>query len=363
MKKNVLICSYSLCIGGIEKSLINLLKNINYDKYNIDLILEQASGELIDEVPSKVNIMEYKPFKLKIKLIRKSLNYLKQLKYRILLKNTYDASICFATYSYPSNLLTRLASKNTILYIHSDYTKIYDEEKLKNFFDTRNINDFKHIIFVSNESKNNLIKYYPNIVNKSKVINNLIDINDILEKSKDDIKLPYNKKDINLLFVGRLEEESKNILYQLEIINDLKNKYNNIKLYIIGDGKDRELYENYIKSNNLENYVKLLGSKINPYPYIKKCDYILLTSNYEGYPVIFNESIVLKKDIISTIEISDEYTHIGKNFGFLLSKKKQNFIKSIEDILDNKLTKKINIDMDKINKKRLKELEMILDEE
>lgn len=363
MKKNILICSYNLEIGGIEKSLINLLKNIDYKKYNIDLILESVSGELLNDIPTFVNIIEYKPYKLRIKLIQKTFNFLKQLRYKTLLKNTYDASICYATYSYPANFLTRIASKNTILFIHSDYTKIYDEKNVINFFDTRNINEFKNIVFVSNEIKNNLIKYYPNIVNKSKVINNIIDINNVLEKSKEKIELPYNKNNINLLFVGRLEEESKNILYQLDIINELKDKYSNIRLYIIGNGKDKEIYENYIQEHNLDNYIILLGEKTNPYPYIKECDYVLLTSNYEGYPVIFNECIVLKKDVISTIKISDDYTCIGDNFGFLLSKDKKEFINSIKNILDNKLTNNKKLDINKINKERIKELEMIFNEE
>ena len=60
MKKNILISANTLCIGGIEKSLINLLKNIDLKKYNVDLILEHATGELLTEVPTNINILEYK---------------------------------------------------------------------------------------------------------------------------------------------------------------------------------------------------------------------------------------------------------------------------------------------------------------
>ncbi len=359
--KKILVCANSLCIGGIEKSLINLLKSIDYKKYNVDLILESISGELIKEVPPNINILEYKPYKLKNKVLQKTLNFLKQLKYKILLKNKYDCSICYATYSYSSNLLSRIASKNNILFVHSDYTLIYNEQELKQFFDTRNINEFKKIVFVSNESKNNLIKYYPNIVNNSIVINNIIDINDIKEKSKEKIKLPYNKNNINLLFVGRLEEKSKNILFQLEMIKELKNKFKNIKLYIIGDGIDKETYIKYIKDNKLNNYIELLGKKTNPYPYIKHCDYLILTSNYEGYPVIFNESIVLNSDIISTIKISDDLTCIGDNFGFLINKK--TFIKEISNILENKTHNTNKLNIEKINQERIEKIERLFDGE
>lgn len=40
-EKNILIASYNLDFGGIETSLINLLKNINFDKYKVTLVLEK----------------------------------------------------------------------------------------------------------------------------------------------------------------------------------------------------------------------------------------------------------------------------------------------------------------------------------
>ena len=358
MKKNILIASNTLCIGGIEKSLINLIYNIDLKKYNVDLILEHATGELLNEVPTNINILEYKPHNLKIKILQKILNLLKQTRYKLTLKNAYDISICYATYSYPDNFITRLASKNRILFIHSDYTKLYNKEELLKFFDTRNITEFNKIVFVSKESKDNLIKYYPNIVDKSIVINNIIDIDKIKKLSEEKIENVFNKKDINLLFVGRLEESSKNIMFQISKIKELKKIYKNIKLYIIGDGPDKEKYIKYINDNKLSDNIIMLGQKNNPYPYIKKCDYVLLTSNYEGYPVIFNEAIALKKDIISTIKISDNYTCIGDNFGFLISK--DNFISEIKNILNNKLHNNDKINIEDINNKRINDIEKLI---
>jgi len=360
--KKILICANNLCVGGIEKSLINLLKQINYNNFEIDLMLESFSGELINELPKNINIIEYHVYNLKNKLIQKLLNYTNQLKWSLKYKNKYDTSICYATYSYAANKISRISSKNRIMYIHSDYTKLYNESDLKQFFNTRNLNNFNKIIFVSNESKDNLIKYYPSIVDKTQVINNIINIDEIKEKSKFQIKETFNKENIYLLFIGRLEEESKNISTQLKLINDLKKDIPNIKLYLVGDGPNKEDYIEYIKTNKLENYIKILGQKENPYPYIKNADYVLLTSNYEGYPVIFNESLVLKTDIISTIKISDEYTCIGKNFGHLLSNRYDKTLQELKNILINKKHKKINIDIEGINKKRLRKIEELLNE-
>lgn len=53
-KKKILIAAYNLDIGGIEISLINLLKNINYEKYDITLVLEKKKGVFLDEVPKQI---------------------------------------------------------------------------------------------------------------------------------------------------------------------------------------------------------------------------------------------------------------------------------------------------------------------
>lgn len=360
--KKILICANTLCIGGIEKSLINLLNKIDKSQYKIDLMLENKSGELLKLVPNNINIIEYKVYNKKNKLLQKSLNFFNQIKWTLKRKNYYDASICFATYSYAANKISKISSKKSILYIHSDYTKIYNEKELKHFFDTRKIEDYQNIIFVSNEAKTNLIKYYSSIVDKSKVINNIIDIESIKKLSKEEAEIKFNKKNINLLFVGRLEEESKNIFTQLKLINDIKETIPNIKLYIIGDGDNKEDYIKYIKDNNLKDYIHLLGQKENPYPYIKNSDYILLTSNYEGYPVIFNEAIVLKKDIISTIKISDDCTCIGENFGYLISSSYKETKKELLNIIKNKSHRKDFLDIENINKERLNKILGVINE-
>ncbi len=362
MKKNILICANTLEYGGIEKSLVTLLNNINYNKYNIDLVLEKKQGDLIKDINKNVNILEVKVSTNKIKILRKIINYTRKLLFNIK-HNNYDASVCYATYSYSANKLARISSNNKILFIHSDYTLLYNDKELKNFYDTRYINEFNKIVFVSNEMKNNLIKIYPNIKNKSYVINNLIDYENILKLSKENVDIKFNKDNINLLFVGRLDETSKNIMLQLELINKLKNKYKNIRLYIIGDGIDKDKYINYIKENKLEKFIKLLGYIKNPYPYIKECNYIILTSFYEGFPVIFNEALVLKKCVLSTLKLSDDIINIGDNFGILISNKIDTLTREIEEIIKNKKENIININIEQINKKRIKKIEELLDKE
>ena len=357
MKKKLLFTAYNLDIGGIEKALVNLLNKINYNKYEVTLILEKKEGRLLNQINKNVSIKELKVSNNKFILFRKALNYLRKLKFRLFNKNKYDFSCCYATYSYSGNLLARIASKNSMIYVHSNYVTIFnnDEKKLKEFFDTRSIDKFKYITFVSNESKNDFLKYYKNYSDKSLVYNNFIDIENVLKLSKDDIEIERPKDKIVLLFVGRLEDESKKLERAFKIVRE----FDNTILWIVGDGPDRKKYEDIVNKYNINNRVVFFGMKSNPYPYMRLTDYLILTSDYEGFPVTYLEAFVLNKKIITTIPVSDDKLDFSK-IAYIISKDK-NMISEVKSILkDNKEYKKISLR--DIQEERMKSLEKIFDD-
>ena len=118
------------------------------------------------------------------------------------------------------------------------------------------------------------------------------------------------------------------------------------------------MYEDYAKK--LKN-VKFLGKKTNPYPYMKKADYIILTSDYEGFPVTYLEAIILSKPIITTIDVSDDEINIGAYYAKIISKDENKMIKEVETIISKGFNQK-QIDFNLIQEKRIKKLEKIFDE-
>ena len=88
--KKILIASYNLDFGGIETSLINLLKNFDLNKYNITLVLEKKEGVFLNDVPSGIKIKEYKVSDNKNIFIRKFINLLKRIKWLLFNYKRYD---------------------------------------------------------------------------------------------------------------------------------------------------------------------------------------------------------------------------------------------------------------------------------
>lgn len=353
-KKDLLFADKSMITGGIEKAQLNLLNNIDYKKYNVTVILEEKTGDLLDKINNNVKVIELKVSDNNNVIIRKIINTYRKLIFKIFNYHNYDFSCCYTTYSYSSNKIAKIASQNNSFYVHSDYSNVYKDEKdFRNFFDSRKVDEYKNIIFVSNESKKSFIKYYPELEEKTLVLNNFIDIEEIKEKSKEKIEKSKNNKTL-FVFVGRLDDTSKKLKRAIKLVEKL-----DIDLWIIGDGPDRGRYEEYAKELKVSNKITFFGKKSNPYPYIKEADYIILTSDYEGFPVIYQEAMVLRKNIITTINTSDDQINM-KDYAYIISKDEK-MINEVKDIISkNNKTKEINFE--EIQNKRRKQFEKLFNE-
>mgnify|MGYP000699688947 CR=1 FL=1 len=343
--KKLLFGAYSLDIGGIEKALVILVNKLQEKGYDITLVLEKKQGIFLNEIDPKIKIIEYAPSNSKNKIQRKIINLIKRVKFTLKHKNKYDFSASFATYSLPASFIARTASKNCYLWGHADYLTLFDGnvEEMKEFFIERNYEKFKKIIFVSKEGKDSFIKVFPEMKEKTMVCNNLIDANKILELSKEKIpeedlskinKLENTQKETTIFInVGRHQEKQKKLSRLIEVATMLKKDNMNFKIIFIGDGPETEEYKKQVKNNQLENNIIFLGKKQNPYPYFKIADCVVLTSDYEGYPVVFLESFILEKPIITT-KVSD-YREVENKYGFVTEKDTNDIYEKMKNFILN----------------------------
>lgn len=357
-KKELLFSINDLRVGGIETAIINLLNNIDYKKYNVTLVMEEKTGVLLKNVNKNVKVQELKVSNNKNVIIRKGINFIRKLNFSILNYHKFDFSCCYATYSLSANKIALTASKNNSIYVHSNYRYIYkDKTEFKNFFNCRNISSFRRIIFVANEAEKDFIKIYPELKNKCLVLNNFIDPDKILKLSTEKISETHPKNKKLFVFIGRLDDSSKKVSRAINLLKSLSD----INLLIVGDGPDRKMYEDLVTKNDLSKRVTFVGQKTNPYPYINLADYIILTSDYEGFPVTYLEAITLHKRILTTIDVSDESTNIGKDYATIISMDEKEMLKDVQKELSSPRKIK-DIDIKQIQKERLEKLENIFNE-
>ena len=152
--------------------------------------------------------------------------------------------------------------------------------------------------------KNGVIKEIPELEEKLEVIYNPFDMEKIKIKSNDYSEIKDNEKklleDNYIIMVSRLDNVQKDFDTLIKAFKIVNQKRKDIKLYLLGEGPDREKIENMIKDEDLQEYIKLLGVKRNPYPWIKNSKLLVHSSRYEGLPTVLIEALILNKIVISS---------------------------------------------------------------
>ena len=358
--KNILISAKDLNIGGIEKALINLANFLDERNYEVTIALEENIGDLKNSLNKNIKIIEYIPEKGKNIVFRKLVNGFKRLKFILKYKNRFDNSISFATYSKTGAFMTKQASRNPILWCHADYMALYNgnKEKVKEFFKNIKYKEFSKIVFVSKSGKQSFLEAFPNLKEKVFFCNNLIDYEQIFKLAKEKIDLKYNKEITTFLNVGRHDENQKKLTRIIESAKKLKEENYNFRVIFVGDGPDTEKYINLVKKYGIEKNIIFVGKKINPYPYFKIADCMVLSSDYEGYPVVFLESYILNKPIITT-DVSDFEDIKGTN-GIVVKKDTEEIYNAMKYYINNRYRLKNRFNVVEYNKDIEKRLKIIL---
>lgn len=355
--KKILFSAYSLDFGGIETALITLLKYLA-PKYDITLVLEKKQGVFLEKVPESVNIITYEASNNKIVLIRKMSNFFKQLAFRIKYSNKFDFSACYATYSYPCSFVARTASKNSALWVHNNYLNFYnnDLEKYREFFKKLKVEDYKNIVFVSEFDKKTFMAQFPECSKKAIVCNNLIDYKSILKKSEEKVEDFYKVGKTTFINIGRHDEKQKKLSRVIEATEKLNNEGYKFRVVFVGKGTETEIYKK--ASKKIKN-ILFLGAKKNPYPYLKMSDCFLMSSQFEGYPVVLVEAQILGKPIITT-NVSDTKKDIDGKYGTVVENSSEGVYQGMKKFLNEGFkTKEFN--PEEFNKKIIEKIEKIIE--
>lgn len=368
--KKVLFFIPNLMHGGAEKVLVNLVNNLDKDKYDITL------QTIFDEGVNKKYLKEDIKYKYVFKyLFRGSTTIFKlfspKFLYSTLIRDKYDIVV-----SYLEGPTARIISgcpydSKKISWIH---TEIKDINILSNGF--RNVKEakesyskFDKIICVSNNVKEEFLKISGLDSNNMDVLYNTNETDYILEKSKelvDDIN--FDKNTINICSVGKIIGV-KGYGRLAKVHKRLKDENLNHHIYILGKGEDQKKIEKYLIENNLKDTFTFIGFRDNPYKYVSKCDLFVCSSLREGFSTAVTESLIVGTPVVSTlcsgahellgyeneygivVENSEEgiyeglkkllsdkellmhYTHKAKERGRKFSKK--NTILAVENLLDN----------------------------
>lgn len=337
MKKRIFINIHYLEIGGAERALLGLLSALDPEKVDVDLFVNQHTGEFMSLIPDYVNLLpeisEYtcieRPIKDIIKeghigiALRRMLAKYKYNKYfKTLTKDekAHDASIfqyvvdevegalpslyhlgeydLAISFLQPHNtVLHKVKAKKKVCWIHTDYSTIHvNHDKELPLW-----NGYDYVASISDDCTKTFLQTFPELSEKIVLIENILSPFFVRQQAEmDDVsaEMPFNEGETRILTIGRYSAQKK-IDGIPHICAEMEKLGVNFKWYIIGYGPDK-LIQDALDKYHMRHRMVLLGKKTNPYPYIKACDIYCQPSVYEGKSVTVREAQMLYKPVVIT---------------------------------------------------------------
>lgn len=330
--KRILFVIDSITCGGAEKGLISLLNNIEYSNYDVDLLYFCHENEYyLNEIPNQVHIIEpdlvtqlalssggyvlshvwnFHYLSLIIKRIlfgimgkidrdsyfrRRAKDWKILRRYIPELEKKYDAAIAYLE-NYPVYFtLDKVKAKKYIVWQRTDYKKT----GCKAEWDLPYFQRADTICVLSEEMKNNFLSEFPGIKEKVVIFPNIVDIKNILEKSKENISFDDAYSGFRIVSVGTLRHV-KGYDVSMRACKRLLEKGYDFRWYIIGSGEELKQMQKEIMHLGIEERFILLGNKRNPYAFVAQSDIFVQCSYREGFSTTVFEAKCLQKPIVIT---------------------------------------------------------------
>ena len=325
--KELLIVNNNMKVGGVQKSLCNLLWSLDPTEYKVTLLLFSKTGAYLNELPPTVQVIEETgPFRLfgKSQSEYTGMDAVKRTCLAILsrffgrdaavrlmrkrqpIRGHYDCAVSFLN-NGPKEMLYGGAqdyvlycteADRKVLFLHSDYSRSgshYSEND-------RAVARFDVIAACSEGCRRAFVAALPQLADRCMAVRNCHRYDEIRRLAEERIA-PYDGDAIHAVTVARMTSR-KRVDRAIQAVADAREAGLPVTLHIVGDGPERRNLQALARELEVAEWVVFHGEKSNPYPYIKQADLMLLSSYHEAAPMVIEEARCLGVPILSTEIIS-----------------------------------------------------------
>lgn len=330
MRKKILFIIGILDTGGVSKSMLSLLNVIDKEKYEVSLLMMNTSGAFSDQIPTGVRVLSdsrltaltsgfsgvkdllsfrkgigFHPLLAFLSLIRFVFSFVDKslagvFLARISPKITDENFELIIDYNGQQDLyymVDKLNGKQKITFFHSDYRKWRYYEKA----DRKYFGKVDGIYTISEECVSALKEVFPEYTDKFHLMENITSPS-LINKLADELIEPTLAKQQHDFIIASLGYVSigKGSELAVQVAKKLKEVGISFEWWFIGGVTNDWDYQGFVKKNGLEDNVKFLGVKVNPYPYLKRADLYVHLSKFEGKSIALDEVKVLCKPVVVT---------------------------------------------------------------
>lgn len=344
MKKKLLFIIGGLIGGGAEKALLSLLKNLDYSKYEVDLLLLTKGANFPKDCPDLVRTIsfygKYRNLNRLFFFLQKHFGFAWHTIPWVIRKKLgdkkYDVAISYlegASVLIHEKILSN--AKRNVSWIHSDFWN--DHYSVPNYFKSedfefRAYSKMDEVVAVSRNAADAFLRRYPQLPVPVSVMYNVIDVS--ASKHISEMRPLRSKRKFTICTVGRLVPV-KGFDRIVEVAKRFMDSGYDFDFWIIGEGEERNALEQKISKLGLSENVFLLGYHPCPAEIIKRCDIFVSTSISEGLSLVICEAMTQKLPIVSTNTSGANELLDGGKFGILTGHDTESIFEGIRRFADD----------------------------
>lgn len=323
----------NLSEGGAEKVLRELVNHMDQTKFDITVQTVwpcDAQKYLAPGIRYKsMYASENKATHLRYRAEAES-----GLAYRLRVKDDYDIECAYLEMG-PTKVLASSTNKKAkkLAWVHCDLSKAVVDPQAYAAKTAPWYAKFDQVVCVSQSVKERFDELFQKQFN-STVLYNVIDDAAIREKALLPLPDGTKKRGFTVLSVGRFSPQKK-FMRLLQAHKRLLDDGLEHNLWILGDGPERPMLEQYVAENNLRSTVYMPGYIENPYPFMREADLLACSSVYEGYSTFMTEGVILGKPIVAT-DVSGMRELLGDSeYGLIVENDDEAFYQGLKQMLND----------------------------
>ncbi len=335
--KKVLFLIHDLGPGGAEKVLVNLVNNMDPEKFDITVLALFGGG--VNEQFLKPHIRYQTVFKKTFPGNSRIMTLLSPTRlHKLFVKERYDIEV-----SYLEGPSARIVSgcphpdTKLVSWVHVEqHTREVAAKAFRSYEESaRCYGKFHQTVCVSEYVKQDFLALYPEL-SGAVVLYNTNETDQILRKKDEPVEDGiFRDGEIRLCGVGKLMP-IKGFDKLARIHKRLRDDGYPVHTYILGEGSERQKIEDYIRQNGVEDSFTLLGYQTNPYKYVAGCDVFLCASTAEGFSTAATEALIVGT-AVCTVDVSGMKEMLGEHneWGIVTENNEEALYQGIKTLLDD----------------------------
>lgn len=370
-KKKILFILGVLDSGGVAKSLVSLLNTIDTKIYDVSLLLVSLhKGPFFDYIPSSVHIIQDElmanvgsvkglkwlmargkvllalgtVLRLVIAVFSKPISAYVLSRLMPKIEGEYDLIVDYNGQQQTYYMVDKLQGKHKVAFFHSDYAKW----PYYYMMDKRYYPKLDAIFSITPACVESLRRYFPDQAQKIKCMENISNPKLIDELASHPLPIERTHKYV-LCTLGHVCI-GKGSDMALEVARLLKVEDIDFEWWFVGAVSNDFPYEDIVRKYGLEDNIKYVGVRKNPYPFLKNADIVVHLSRFEGKSIALDEAKLFCKPIVVTnfSTVNDQFRN-GVN-AIIVEMTPEAAAKGIREMIENKVKRDSFISWLKNNK-------------